>query len=474
MAELSAAELADGGVYTFMSTDFNDGVHDITLIQREDALYLTAYLTYYTVDQAQMNEQWQMKVVGDTDNTFYNLAVMGLDSSPILGSVTVDAANLTETQVSWQLTSDNNPTLISIYANPGEISATLPLTLENGTVDWQEIPLYEGQLIAEFEVSDLNELGGQLVTKQIDLSDLPSGIYHLWVRADDGLNPPIETYAELPSVSHSGIQSVYGTNPLWIAKDDFNPMARLQGAAEIVIDHSADFPAEWSATVDTIFDPEDDSLYIEWQAHSHPDTDLYRLHFGHTPLNPTHVITVGNSIQEFDADGLPPGVEVGFVTLQDIKPGVTYFISIEGVDTDTGQTVRSPEFAFIIDPGSFTISASQATVNIPAGSTAQVPVTLNVEETLFFPEVWLSTDLGGAAPGITARFVDDVDGLTNINPINPTHQLEITVDGSVTDGTYSIEVAGYNGDAEETLNIQVIVGEDSTGYTIHLPFVSSP
>lgn len=89
--------LSDGGVYTFLSTDHSSGSFPVTLIQREDARYSPSYLAYYTVDQAQMNEQWQMKLVGDTDNVFYQLSVLGPDSPPILGSVTVDAANLAAT-----------------------------------------------------------------------------------------------------------------------------------------------------------------------------------------------------------------------------------------------------------------------------------------------------------------------------------------------------------------------------------------
>ncbi len=468
---LSAA-LADGGVYTFLSTDFSSGGFPVTLIQREDARYQPTYLTYYTVDQARMNEQWQMKLVGDTDNSFYQLSVMGPDSPPILGSVAVDAGNPAATQVSWQLTSDTRPTKISIFANPGAISASLSLTNADGAVDFQEIPLYEGKLIAEFEITDLAELGGQLVTKQINLNTLPSGTYHLWVRADDGLNPPVETYAEAPAVMAAGVQSVYGANAVWIAKDDFNPMARVGSAAPIVIDHSADFPTTWTATISQTFDATERSLYIEWHALAHPDTDLYRLLLGNTSLNPTQVITVGNSIQELDENGLATGVAVGFVTLQDIQPGVTYFLAVEGVDSETGRTVRSQEFTFLVEPGSFTITSAQATVNVAAGGTVQVPVTLNEEEALFFPTVWLSADLGAAAPGITAQFVDVVDGVTGISPANPTHQLAISVDGSVPDGVYPIEIAGYSGENKETLTIRVVVGEASElTETIYLPVV---
>jgi len=464
-------DLADGGVYTFLSTDFTSSSFDVTLIEREDARYTPAYLTYYSVDQAQMNEEWQMKVVGDTDNVFYQLSVQGPDSPPILGSVSVDASNPAATQVSWQLTSDNRPTRISIYANPGNISASIPLTV-NGSVETEEIPLYEGILLAEYEITELTQLGGQLVTKQLDLSTLPSGTYYLWVRADDGVNPPVETYVQTPSVMAAGVQSVYGANATWITKDDFNPMASVGGTTAVVIDHSNDFPTTWTAAIEATFDAATRSLYVEWQSQSHPDTDLYRLLFGNTPLNPTQVLTVGNSIEEIGDGGTATGDNVGFVTLEDIQPGVTYYISIEGVDTKTGRSVRSQEVEFSVAAAAFALTSAQPTVNVAAGSKATVPVTLSASEALFFPNVWLSTDLGATAPGITARFVDDVEGFNELNSANPTRQFEISVDGSVADGTYPIQITGYNGDAKEALTIQVVVGEGgSANSQIFLPVV---
>jgi len=470
VAQALTTELANGGVYTFLSTDYSANGFNIALLQRQDALYSPAYLTYYSVDQAVMNQTWQMKLVGDTANTFYNLSVFGPDSPPVLGSVTIDASNLAATQVSWQLTSDNRPTRISIYANPGAISASLPVTLENGTVDTQTIPLFEGTLLGEYEITDLNELGGQLVTKVLDLSTLPSGSYHLWVRADDGVNPPVNTYTEAPTIMAAGVQSIYGVNPVRVTMNDFDPMARLAAVVPVVINHANDFPTTWTATINHTFDPATRSLYIEWQNNAHPDTDLYRLHFGNTPLNPTQVITVGNAIEEFGENGQATGNKVGFVTLQDIQPDVTYYLSVEAVDLDRGRSVRSQEVPFTVASTPFSLTSAQASVSIPAGSKGTVPVTLNASGALFFPNVWLSTDLGNAAAGITARFAGDLDGFNELNAGLPTRQLEISVDASVANGVYPIVISGYNGDDKELLTVQVVVGEFAG--RVYLPLVN--
>lgn len=468
VAQIAAATLANGGVYTFMSTDFTAGANPITIIQRADALYQPTYLTYYSVDQAKMNQQWQMKVVGDTDTIFYALSVQGPDSPPILGSVAVNASNLAAAQVKWQLTSDNNPTHVSIYANPGEISASVPLTQTDGTEDTQSIPQYEGKLLAEYDVTNVSELGGQLVTKQLDLTTLPSGTYHIWVRADDGVNPPINTYAGAASAGIAAKPSVYGTNAMWVAKDDFDPMASVSAAAAIVINHSADWPSSWDAAISTSFDTDTKALFIAWGAQSHPDIDEYKLLVGDVSGTYTQEIVAGDIVQELDADGNAIGAKQGSLFLEDVQPGKTYHMAIEGVDFDGGRTVRSQEFTFSAPAGSFSIASTQSTVKIAAGSTVSVPVTLHAGDSLFYPNVWLSTNLGKTPVGITARFADDLDGLTTIDPTSPTHQLEITVDASVPNGVYPITVAGYSGDARENLTIQVIVGELS----VYLPLIS--
>ena len=94
--------LAAGAIYTFFSTDdVNDtSTGSVTILQREDASFDPLYYTTYSVDQAVMNETWQTKLVGDTDNIPFQLSVEGLDSAPVLASVSVDPSTLANTQVS--------------------------------------------------------------------------------------------------------------------------------------------------------------------------------------------------------------------------------------------------------------------------------------------------------------------------------------------------------------------------------------
>ncbi len=465
-------DLAEGGVYTFFTTDYTEAGYSAAAVQRTDMLYTTAYQTSYSIDQAEMGQNWQMKLVGDTDNIPYQVSIWGPSNPPILGSVSYDASDLAATRVSWQLTSDVRPTKVTVFATTEEISAQLPITETDGGSSGMTT-IFEGIPVAEFEISDMNELGGQLVTKIVDLSGLASGTWHLWIRADDGVNPSVSVYASAPSVVAAGTQSVYGSNAVRLAKDDFDLDAMLADATPLVIDRTGDFPTEWTAEISPTFDPATNSLYVEWRINSHPDTDNYRLLWGDTPLSPTQVITAGGSISEFDENGVATGVEVGFATLHDIRPDVPYFISVEAVDSETGNSVRSQEVEFKATSPAFALTTSLPNVNVKAGDSVKVPVTLSAEEALFFNNVWLSTDLGGTPPGVTAQYVDDSDGFNELNAETPTLELEISVDASVPEGTYPVNIAGYNGDKKEEMIFNLVIGDSgqSAGTQIFLPQV---
>ena len=103
----------------------------------------------------------------------------------------------------------------------------------------------------------------------------------------------------------AGVQRVYGVNAVRVTQNDFNPLARLAAATPIVINHTNDFPTNWTETINQTFDAATRSPYVEWQNNSHPDVDTYHLLLGDTPLNPTPVITGGaQGIDEFTLENL--------------------------------------------------------------------------------------------------------------------------------------------------------------------------
>ena len=269
-------------------------------------------------------------------------------------------------------------------------------------------------------------------------------------------------------VMAAGVQRVYGVNAVRVTQNDFNPLARLAAATPIVINHTNDFPTNWTETINQTFDAATRSPYVEWQNNSHPDVDTYHLLLGDTPLNPTPVIT-GGALAVLDANGNPNGVEIGFERLENIRPDVDTFISLEAIDSERGRSVRSQEVKFTIASTAFTLSSQKATVAVAAGGSATVPVTLNTSGALFLPNVWLTANLGGAPRGITAKFANAVEGFPDLTTTASTRDLEIKVDGSVADGIYPIVISGYNGDAKEPLTVQVVVG---AGGKLYLPLIN--
>lgn len=465
-----AVNLVEGGVYTFFSADYPAGGYPIGLFQRQDASYALSYLTEYAVDQAQTGGAWQVKLTGDTDNIPYLLSVAGPSSPPVLASVTMDAGNPAATQVNWRLTSDLQPTRVTLYINPGAISESIPVTDANGMVSTQEIPLFTGYPVAEYVISDLAQLGGQPVSKQIDLSKLPSGSYHLWVRADDGVNPPVSTYAAATTVQASAAQDEYGFNSVRVAQLGYNPLRQLADATPIQVDHAGDFPISWNAVITTTLNRAEQSLYVEWLAHPHPDVDNYRVYVGNTALNPTQVYTIGNAVVEYDENGLATAQVVGFTTLANVAPAVPYYLSVEAVDTKGNRHVRSQEVNFSTGAGSYTLAALQPSYTVAQGGQVAIPVTLTEIQPLFYPKVGLGLDLGAAPLGLTANFQGDVEGNSVLSAAQPSATLQVAVDAGVPAGRYPIKVNSYNGATQQTMSIEIVVGDAPV--RLYLPLVA--
>lgn len=364
---------------------------------------------------------------------------------------------------------------MQVYVNPKEISASFTVTNADGSPNSEVIPLYEGDLLAEFKITDVAELGGQLVSKVVDLSGLESGTYHIWVRADDGINPPATSYAAAPALLvASGEESVYGLNVVWMAKNDYNlanEIRRTQRRSSLTV-RAASQPSGQQRLRPPLMPPPM-RLMSKPRVNAHPDVDSYTLRYGNTALNPTEVITVGRALAVLDANGNPTGVEVGFVRLTNIRPNQPYFISIEAIDSESGRSVRSQEVPFTIASAAFSLSSQQTTVAVAVGGSVSCAGDTQCQCRVFFPNVWLSADLGGTPPGVTASFAGDAEGFPGLNSAAPTRQLDNRVDSSVPDGIYPIVISGYNGDVKEALTLQLVVGKGNTvTNSIYLPLVS--
>jgi hypothetical protein len=436
-----------GRVYTFISADWPVDGYPLAWLQTVDEAYLTRFHTEYGVDQAEAGE-WAVKLSGDLDESNYFVAVLGPANPPILRELSVDSSDLSQTQVSWRLTSDYTPTTVTVYATPGPITQTLTVTDTTGVPIEVVVPKFEGFAVDQAAISDSPHLAGELTTRSIDLSNLGTGDYHMWIRAEDGVNQPVSGYLAPPGA---------GDNAVEVARDDYDPLAQLANAAVIHVEHA--FPSSWSTSIRPSLNLAETKLYVEWDALDHPDVDGYVLYVGTSPLSATRVISAGGAVAEFDQAGQAVGDPVGFATVSNIEAGRTYYLSVAAYDTETGRAVRSQETSVAVNAGDFYLSTPAATYDVKPGEEVVIPLRLVVSELLFYPEVSLGIDLGDVPLGITAQFADDLEGITTLSAEHNVVNVPISVAERVPEGAYVLSFTGYNGPLTRTLDVRLQVGK---------------
>ncbi len=465
-----------GGVYTFFATDLiiNDQP-TVGYLQQLDAEYIRNVRNEYGVDQAEMG-LWQVEITGDLENTYYAISVAGPTSPPVLGGVMVDATDLSNAQLGWMVMSDYLTNDCKIYLNPGPIVQTVTVTNSLGVRTTETVPVYEGFSVMELVIDDPNDLGRPL-NMGIDISNVPSGAYHMWMRVEDGVNPPVPAYAiDANSARARTITSPddkrFGVNAARVAKAGYDPLAQLAEAVTIQVDHSADWPTTWNAAIRTELDETDGSLYIEWEGLSHPDADNYEVLVSAAPIGTSQVISAGGLIAPRDADGKIVGAPVGFVTLPNIDPEQSYTISIRAVNGFNGSTVTSQTVNVQATAGDYKLTTPAASYTVAQGSSTPVTITLQELAPLFLPQVSLGLDVAGAPRGLDASFIGAGGSAPVLSAAEPTTHLQVNASNSLPPGSYSLQVNGYNGTRERTLSLEiVVVAGEAEKQNIFLPVV---
>jgi hypothetical protein len=445
----------EGDLYTLFTADNLVSGHTVRRLQRLDRAFRRQMRSEFAVDQADPGD-WQVKLTGDTANIPYILAVLGPSSPPVLGSLTVDANNLAATVVGWQLTADNTPVNLKFFVTSDPITRTLVIT-GAGSQEVAIVPAFEGFAVAGMLISDPAQLGGAPATRTIDLSQLESGDYHLWVQADDGVNPPVNGYAALPAAIAASAESIYGRQAVRIAQAGYDPLAQLANAAMIHVDHSGDFPAVWDAAIRPTLSLTASALYVEWDALDHPDVDSYLLVID-TQGQSRQVISAGGAAAVYDGNGVPVGDPVGFASFADVEPGRSYTFTVVAEDVEGGRNAQSGALVYTVPTGDFRIYADAGVYLTQAGQSLEIPLRLSLVQPLLHPEVSLSIDLTQAALGMDASFASDAEGVTTLSAAHPTAALVVETGPSVEDGTYLVRITGRNGPVRRITEIPVAVG----------------
>jgi len=414
---ISAVALDDGTVYTFQAmTELVDGTPTLLPVFNPDSMTQRITQVMYTVHQAQAGN-WFVKLSGElSPEHSYLLSVLGSSPPPALSQVSAVSTGGQSAQVRWRLISPVVDTRVSIYATPGPITYTVVITQTNNTTTTLDLPLFTGILLARGVSSPVD---GTPYTYNLDVSQLESGTYWLWVEAEDGRNPPVQTYAVNPNtgdpqpivVQHALLSGSLPGNPQWDADIEVTPGYR--------------------------------QLDVRWDRHPHPDVDTYVLNVGTAPLAATRAITVGDTTEAF---------------LTALDAGRTYYLSVDACDHDTDRCVRSKEVDATTGVAEFDLAGPPGPLSIIGGSLKEVEVNLTTAMDPYPEPVGLYAlpPQGGAGDGIVVLFettlvTPTVQGTAVTIAISTTHSLP--------GGEYLVPIVAYGGGVERTLNLRVTVLE---------------
>jgi VCBS repeat-containing protein len=448
LSESGTVNLQENKVYTFIAVDWLMGGYSLAWSQSLDAAYAQLTRTEYQIYPVPTGK-WQVKLRGDLEGTAYTVAVLGRANSPELRELMVDASNLEETLVSWRLWSEYSPAAVKIYLTKGPITEEVEIAQSNGGSSTRTVPVFEGILLDEVSVTDEQQRSGEPMTRKLDLSQLETGDYYLWILVEDGTaegsaNPTIAGYL--------------GGGDVEVNKADYDPLAQLEDTTMISVDQTATFPESWIANIQTSLDVEEAELTVEWDALTHPDVDQYALYVGASPndVDPL-IIEAGTAVADFDQEGNMIGVPVGSAVIRPIEPNQVYYLSVEAQDVDTGNIVRSQEIPFTVGGGDFEISTPVVSFKLDPGDELILPINLVISAPLFYPYVNLAIDLEDSAPGIEAIFIGDLSGTTMLSEEEDTVDLRITIGADTPRGIYPVSIRGYNGSLERTLEIFLVM-----------------
>lgn len=325
VVRLPGARLSDGSSYTVLVAGLAGGNPPLVAVLAPDVHTYPVTQTMYVVQRAQAGA-WQVQLTGGTGlNDQYALSVLGSNPPPTVTAVSVVKTSTETAQVSWQLISGEADTAVDIYVTPGPITHTQVITQSNGATTTLVLPLYTGVAAAKNLAAprDPTWRNGTPHTCTLDLGELESGTYWVWLKVEDMRNPPVQVYAPAPiSVLH-------------------------------------DAPGNWEAGLTAT--PGYGQLDVRWRPHPHPDVDGYVLYVGAAPLSPTRAIHLG---------------DVTTAHLPALYPGRTYYLSLGAVDHAAGREARSQEIAATAGVADFGLTTSAPALHIIGGHASPVVVTL--------------------------------------------------------------------------------------------------
>ncbi len=429
LALLLSGALQEGVVYTVVVRDGNPRVD----IVRDMVAQKTTQMQF-EVDRPARGE-WKAALTGNFGaDEQYLLSITASIPDTELSNVAVTPGANNSGQLGWKLFSAEANTEVSIFANPGPIETTMVVTQTGGMTETVTVPLYTGFALVEglTDPSPTWVDGTTTHLRTLDLNDLASGVYHIWMQADDGRTRPARTYAATPiTVSHPWLTT-------WNAHLTLHPGYR--------------------------------SLQATWDRHPNPDVDRFVLKLQ------TQSALAGQGLAPAAIQEVNVG-DISEYAFTGLNPEETYTLWLEGVDSETGRVSRSESVSGAPDGAAFTLTGPAGVTTLRSGETRTVALTLATSDPAYPDSVLLTAGCQSAAAllagevtprphgmavaptacqplpdGFTVTFSQDV-----ITPTVAGVQVsaEIAADATVADGLYALPVQANGGGVERTLALQV-------------------
>lgn len=424
LALLLPMSLQEGVVYTVVVRDGNPRVD----VVRDMVAQKTTQMQF-EVDRPARGE-WKAALTGNFGaDEQYLLSITASIPDTELSNVTVTPGSNNSGQLGWKLFSAEANTEVSIFANPGPIETTMVVTQTGGMTETVTVPLYTGFALVE-GLTDPSPTwidGTTTHLRTLDLNDLASGVYRIWVQADDGRTRPARAYAATPiTVSHP-----------WLAT--------------------------WNAHL--TLQPGYRSLQAAWDRHPNPDVDRFVLKLQ------TQSTLAGQGLEPAAIQEVNVG-DISEYAFTGLNPEETYTLWLEGVDSETGRVSRSESVSNKPDGAAFTLTGPAGVTTLRSGETRTVALTLATSDPAYPDSVLLTAGCQSAAvllaqaegatvepsacqplpDGFTVTFSQDV-----ITPTVAGVQVsaEIAADATVADGLYALPMRANGGGVERTLALQV-------------------
>ncbi len=444
---------SEGSVVTLIAmTEIVEGAPVLQLTIHSDANSQRNEQLTYSVDQAQAGT-WTVKLSGDVGpEESYLLSILGSNPPPALSEVSVSQSDSQIGQVGWRLTSDEIATLVDVYVTTGPITRTQIITGPDGLPSTLTKPLYTGTAL---ETGLHGPVDGTPFTHTLDLSQLESGTYWLWLEAEDGRNPPVRTYAPVP------------------LEIDHNPDTQNQGTPG---------SSAWDADMNITGGFR--QLFASWDRYPNPDIDSYVLYLSEspgeaTPLLASDVITVEDRTS---------------ASILSLDPGKMYYLAVQALDKETGWSELSAEFSAktqvaefdLTGPGQKQIVGGQSReilLNLTTGLTpypeavrltigcVHIENNFSVYLPLLTNGLPLSGNLASGLPSAAAIqkpiACDTLDGIhASLSqpvavPLTSGQAISLTLSttASLPDGRYQLPVIATGGGVSHYLEIELVVHE---------------